>query len=115
MKKITLTFLITTLLMLIACSSENVITSGMDDEIPAEEQEYIDSILSQITSETTKEEAISLLGEPDRDLELKVNWWVNIASRDSRVGIYFSASTNKATEIVLDGGVGRFYYREKLE
>lgn len=86
-----------------------------EETIPAEEQYYIDTILSQITTESTKEEAIVLLGKPDRDHVYKVNWWVSIEGRKSRVGIYFSPSTGKANEIVLDGGMGKFYYRKKLE
>jgi len=87
----------------------------IDETIPAEEQHYIDTILSQITTESSKDEAIELLGKPDRDLIAKVNWWVSIDGRDSRVGIYFSPSTGKANEIVLDGGIGSFYFRKSLE
>jgi hypothetical protein len=78
--------------------------NGENDDIPAEEQNYIDTVLSQITSETTKEEAIGLFGKPSRDLVLKVNWWVSIDSRNSGVGIFFSETNGKAEEIVLDGG-----------
>jgi hypothetical protein len=92
----------------------NVVINGGSDEIPPEEQWYIDTVLSQITSETTKEEVIELLGKPSRDLALKLNWWVSIANRKSRVGVYFSSTTGKAQEIVLDGGGGRFYYRKTL-
>ncbi|MDR1193846.1 MAG: hypothetical protein LBK98_06765 [Peptococcaceae bacterium] len=85
-----------------------------NDDIPAEEQIYIDTVLARVTAETTKEEAIELLGKPSRDLVLKVNWWVVIANRNSRVGIYFSGTTGKAEEVVLDGGWGKFYYTKTL-
>ncbi len=89
--------------------------NGTTDTIPTAEQQYIDTVLSQITAESSKEDVIILLGKPDRDLVAKVNWWVNIEGANSRVGVYFSITSGKATEIVLDGGVGRFYYQEKLE
>ena len=88
--------------------------TGMNDTIPTDEQGYIDTVLSQITTETTIEGAVDLLGTPDRNLGLKVNWLVTIAERNSRVGVYFSVS-GKANDIVLDGGPGRFYYRKSLE
>ena len=88
--------------------------ADIDYDISAEEQIYIDTVLAQITAETTREEAIALLGPPDRDLFLKVNWWVSVYGRSSRVGVYFSTA-GKANEVVLDGGAGRFYYRKSLE
>jgi hypothetical protein len=97
--------------------SVGMISGGINvenDDIPAEEQLYIDTVLSQITSETTKEEAIELLGKPSRDLVLKVNWWVSIDGRNSRIGVYFSSATGKAEDVILDGGWGRFYYRKAL-
>ena len=86
---------------------------GMNDEVPPEEQKYIDSVLSRISTETTREDVISLLGTPYRDLGGKVNWWIEIDGQKSRVGVYFSHE-GKATEIVLDGGTGRYYYRKDL-
>jgi hypothetical protein len=88
--------------------------NGLITEVPPAEQMYIDSVLSQITSQTTKAEAIELLGEPDRDLFFKVNWWVSIEDERSRIGIIFSPKTGFAAEIILDGGVERFYYSKEL-
>ena len=87
---------------------------GMNEEIPVEEQEYINEVLKQITTDSTKDDVIKLLGEPSRDLGLKVNWEVNINGNISRVGVYFDIKTEKVESIVLDGGKGRFYYREDL-
>ena len=111
-KTLSYVFIIPLLITLVF--SIGLFQTGMDDTIPAEEQNYIDTVLSQITAETTKNDAIALLGQPDRDLVSKVNWWVNIAGQNSRVGIYFSSS-GTANEVVLDGGTGRFYYRKSLE
>lgn len=86
----------------------------MDDTVPPVEQEYIDSVLSLITKDSSKEDVINLLGKPDRDLGLKVNWWVTIGDKNSRIGVYFSSSSGKATRINLDGGPGRFYYSKEL-
>ena len=85
-----------------------------DEVIPTAEQHYIDTVLSQITTRSTKADTIALLGKPHRDLVAKVNWWVTIDGRDSRVGIYFDPTTGMADEIVLDGGMDRFYYRQTL-
>ena len=90
------------------------ILSGMDSEVPAEEQKYIDEVLSKITKDSSKEDVIELLGTPSRDSGLKVNWWVTINGQESRVGVYFSLSGN-ANRINLDGGPGRFYYRTDLD
>ncbi len=101
--------------VLIFAGSITGMIAGTNEAIPKEEQNYIDTVLSQITTETTKEDAIVILGKPDRDLFAKTNWWVNIGGRNSRIGIYFSIATGTANEIVLDGGTGRFYYRKTLE
>lgn len=87
---------------------------GMKDKIPTEEQGYIDTVLVQITSESTKEEVFELLGKPSRNIGLKINWNVIINEKKSRIGVYFSPEEEKATKVVLDGGVGRFYYRKDL-
>lgn len=86
----------------------------MNGQIPTEEQEYIDTVLIQITSESTLEEVIEILGEPYKNIGLKVNWIVTINERKSRIGVYFSSETGKATTINLDGGVGKFYYRKDV-
>lgn len=88
--------------------------NGFNPYIPPEERQYIDSVLSHVTAETTKAESIELLGTPSRDLLVRVNWWVSIAGRKSRIGISFSGDTGLAEEIVLDGGPGRFYYTKDL-
>ncbi len=88
--------------------------NGLITEVPPAEQVYIDSVLSQITPQTTKAEAIALLGKPDRDLFFKVNWWVLIENKRSRIGISFSSVTGFAREIILDGGLERFYYSKEL-
>lgn len=90
------------------------ILSGMDSEVPAEEQKYIDEVLSKITKDSSKDDVIELLGPPSRDSGSKVNWWITINGKESRVGVYFSLSGN-ATRINLDGGPGRFYYRTDLD
>ena len=91
------------------------ILSGMNDKVPEAEQEYIDKVLSKITKTSTKEEVIKLLGEPSRDLGWKLNWWVKIDNKDSRVGVFFTSEGNAIEKIVLDGGIGRFYYCKELK
>ncbi len=88
---------------------------GMNKEIPLEEKAYIDNVLSKITVDSTKTDVISLLGEPSRDLGLKVNWWITINGNKNRIGVYFSGTDGKATRINFDGGVGRFYYCKDLD
>lgn len=88
---------------------------GMNSSIPNEEQEFIDTVLVQINFESTLAEIIELLGEPSRNLGLKVNWVVTINEKESRIGVYFSSKTGTATTVNFDGGVGRFYYRKDLE
>ncbi|HYE80804.1 MAG TPA: hypothetical protein VEG39_01420 [Clostridia bacterium] len=89
-------------------------SQGMSKEMPEAEKEYLDSVLSKITSESTRQDVIALLGEPDRDLGMKVNWMVLIDGNESRIGVYFDATTGKATRVNFDGGTGRFYYRREL-
>lgn len=88
---------------------------GMNEEIPPSEKDYINTVLVKITADSNKEDVIRLLGEPDRDLGLKVNWWVNINGNNNRIGVYFSSTTGKATGINFDGGRGRFYYTKDLK
>jgi len=88
---------------------------GMDDNVPEAEQEYIDKILSKITKNSTKEEVITLLGEPSRDLGWKLNWWVKINDKNSRVGVFFTSEGGVLEKVVLDGGMGRFYYCKELK
>jgi len=88
---------------------------GMDDSVPEAEQEYIDKVLSKITKNSTKEEVIKLLGEPSRDLGWKLNWWVKINDKNSRVGVFFTSEGGAVEKVVLDGGMGRFYYCKELK
>jgi len=91
------------------------ILSGMNDKVPEAEQEYIDKVLSKITKNSTKEEVLKLLGEPSRDLGWKLNWWVKIDNKDSRVGVFFTSKDGAIEKVVLDGGMGRFYYCKELK
>lgn len=77
------------------------------------EREFCLTVLSQITASTTKDEVLQLLGNPSRDLGLKTNWWIRLGDRKDRIGVYFDTSKN-ATQVVLDGGPGRFYYSPNL-
>lgn len=94
-------------------NNKSGIISGMNDPVPDKEQEYIDNILSQITKDTTKNELIELLGEPSRDLGFKINWWIEIEEKKSRVGVFIK--NNQIKQVVLDGGPGRFYYSKDIE
>lgn len=78
------------------------------------EREFCLTVLSQITSSSTKSEVLQLLGSPSRDLGLKTNWWIRLGDRRDRIGVYFDTSKN-ATGVVLDGGPGRFYYTRDLD
>ncbi|WP_326513814.1 hypothetical protein [Clostridium intestinale] len=93
----------------------NFLYKGMDKEIPPKEQEYIYEVLDKINADSSKEDVIKLLGEPDRNLGLKVNWWVTVDGNKDRVGVYFSETTGKATAVNFDGGSGRFYYRKNFD
>lgn len=91
-------------------------TSNLQEQLakmdPAE-RTFCKTVLSKITSTSSEKEVIALLGKPSRDLILKKNWWVQLGNRKDRIGVYFSTS-GYAKEVVLDGGIGRFYYRYKL-
>jgi hypothetical protein len=78
-----------------------------------EEREFCLHTLSQITSRSTRSDVIGLLGQPSRDLGLKVNWWVTLGQRRARVGVYFTPA-GVVDEVVLDGGPGRYYYSRKV-
>ena len=54
------------------------------------------------------------LGNPDRDLMLKKNWWVQLSGKKDRVGVFFDTA-GLATDVVLDGGPERFYYRRPVK
>lgn len=76
------------------------------------EKEYLFDELNKIKKDMTRNEVIKILGTPDRNLPQKANWWVQPDQKKIRVGIYFW--NDKATDVVLDGGWGSFYYRQKL-
>lgn len=90
-------------------------TRGMNEKVPVSEQAYIDTVLSQITTQSQMTDVVHLLGEPSKNMGLKTNWWVEIKGKQSRVTVYFSETTGCATEIILSGGPGRFYYRKAIE
>jgi hypothetical protein len=90
-------------------------SKGMDKEIPPAERQYINEVLNKITADSSKEDIITLLGDPTRDLGLKVNWMVTINGNEDRIVVYFSGTTGKATGISFDVGTGRFYYRKDLD
>ncbi len=78
-----------------------------------EEQEYCLRVLWQIKPDWTKAQVTQLLGSPSRDMGLKTNWWVILGNKKDRVGVYFTTS-GLASEVVLDGGPGRFYYHRPV-
>ncbi len=77
------------------------------------ESDYCRQILWQIKPGWSHSQVQQLLGAPTRDMGMKQNWWVTIGNRKDRVGVYFDGSGG-ATDIVLDGGPGRFYYRRPV-
>ena len=113
-KKMLSKVVITIIAVILVLVLIKIISSGMDKPMPEAENKYLNDVLSEINSNSSREEVIKLLGEPSRDMDLKVNWWVTLNGQKSRVGVYFSASDKKATEISFDGGMGRFYYRKDL-
>lgn len=89
-------------------------SQGMSNEMPEAEKAYLDNVLNKVTPESTKQDVIDLLGDPDRDLGFKVNWRVLINGNESRIGVYFDGTSGKATQMNFDGGTGRFYFRKDL-
>lgn len=77
------------------------------------EREFCEQVLWKIDSSSTERDVIALLGKPSRSLKFKKNWWVKFGENKDRVGVYFNTA-GLATEVVLDGGTGRFYYRRKV-
>lgn len=81
-------------------------------EMEPEERKYCLETLSRIHAESSFDDVVEILGKPDRNiLNSKLNWWVKLGDRKSRVGVFFGSG--KANRIVLDGGPGRFYYTYK--
>ena len=91
-------------------------TGNPDDQLARmlpHERQFCDQVLSQIDSSSTERDVLALLGKPSRSLKFKKNWWIKLDEKNDRVGVYFNTS-GFATEVVLDGGTGRFYYRRKV-
>ena len=80
--------------------------------MPAE-RDYCLNTLWQIDSSSNERDVLALLGPPSRSLKLKKNWHVTLEGKTDRVGVY-SGTDGRATEVVLDGGWGRFYYRRSV-
>jgi hypothetical protein len=74
------------------------------------EREYCLKTLWRIDSSSSERDVLAILGAPSRSLKYKKNWWVNLGGREDRVGVLFDSSGH-AEELILDGGLGRFYYR----
>ncbi len=81
--------------------------------LPAE-REFCQNILWQINSLSTERDVLALLGPPAKSLKLKKNWNVTLDGKTDRVGIYFDTN-GYATQVLLDGGMGRFYYRRDVK
>lgn len=92
----------------------NISTKGMNDEIPVDEQEYIDDLLGRISVNSSKTDVIEILGNPTKDLGLKINWKIDINGEVTRVVVYFNVVTGNAKSIAFDGGPGRYYYGKDL-
>jgi len=90
-------------------SEENIVEIN---KMEFKEREYLINKLGKIRKGMSRDEVVKLLGPPSRDLPQKVNWWVHPDKKDIRAGVYFW--NNRATDVVLDGGTGSFYYRQKL-
>jgi hypothetical protein len=81
--------------------------------LPAERQ-FCEQVLWQIDSSSTERDVLALLGPPSRSLKFKKNWWVELDGKKDRVGVFFNTS-GFATDVVLDGGTGRFYYKRDVK
>jgi hypothetical protein len=81
--------------------------------LPAE-RDFCLKTLWQIDSSSNERDVLALLGAPKRSLKLKKNWHVSLDGKIDRVGVYFGTD-GLATQVVLDGGPGRFYYRRSVK
>ena len=81
--------------------------------LPAE-RDFCEQVLARILPTSSGKDVVEVLGEPDRDLMLKKNWWVKLDGKRDRVGVFFDMA-GLATDVVLDGGPGRFYYRRPVK
>ncbi|MBN1973630.1 MAG: hypothetical protein JW787_08315 [Sedimentisphaerales bacterium] len=80
--------------------------------LPAE-RDFCQQILWQIDSGSNERDVLALLGPPARSLKLKKIWHVKLDGKADRVSVYFGID-GLATQVVLDGGFGRFYYRRSV-
>lgn len=78
------------------------------------ERDFCLKTLWRIDSSSTERDVLALLGPPSRSLKYHKTWWVNLDGRASRAGVFFNTA-GFADEVVLDGGVGRFYYRRRVK
>jgi hypothetical protein len=81
--------------------------------LPAE-RDFCEQVLARILPKSNGKHVVEVLGNPDRDLMLKKNWWVKLGGKRDRVGVFFDTA-GLATDVVLDGGPGRFYYRRPVK
>ena len=81
--------------------------------LPAE-RDFCEQVLARILPTSSGKDVVEVLGEPDRDLMVKKNWWVKLDGKRDRVGVFFDMA-GLATNVVLDGGPGRFYYRRPVK
>ena len=79
-----------------------------------EERDFCEQVLARILPTSNGKHVVEVLGKPDRDLMLKKNWWVKLGGKRDRVGVFFDTA-GLATDVVLDGGPGRFYYRRPVK
>jgi hypothetical protein len=90
-------------------SEENIVEIK---KMTLKEKDYLVNKLGKIRKSMSRNEVFAILGPPSRDLPQKANWWVRPDRKNIRAGVYFM--DNQASEVVLDGGAGSFYYRQKL-
>ena len=92
-------------------------TGGPDAQLASMlpgERQFCERVLWQIDSSSTKRDVLALLGKPSRGLKFKKNWWVELDGKKDRIGVFFNTS-GFATDVVLDGGPGRFYYTRAVK
>ncbi len=78
------------------------------------EREFCIKTLWQINTSSNERDVLALLGPPSRSLKYKKNWYITLDGKMDRIGVYLGTD-NYATQVVLDGGPGRFYYRRNVK